>query len=52
MKDEITYTTAGGGTVKWKQAKDSGIWVCEACGDQDRGYAYDANRHAGNCWAR
>lgn len=51
MKDEITYKTAGGGTVTWKQSKDRGTWTCHACGDSDWGYAYEANRHASGCWA-
>ena len=52
VKDKITYTTAGGGTVKWKQTNDGGIWNCEACGDKDSGYPYEANDHASGCWAR
>lgn len=51
MKDEITYTTAGGGTVAWK----NGGWDCKACGDSGRG-SYGtrrfANDHARGCQAR
>ncbi|MFI6296899.1 hypothetical protein ACIBEJ_35280 [Nonomuraea sp. NPDC050790] len=53
MKDQITYTTAGGGTVVWKQDDDRGQWECKACGSSDRrAYAYEANEHASRCWAR
>ncbi|WP_157253244.1 hypothetical protein [Nonomuraea typhae] len=54
MKNEITFTTAGGGTVVWKWHNDDsgGRWVCQACGDKGWGYDTEANKHAGGCWAR
>lgn len=51
VKDEITYTTAGGGTVTWR----NGAWNCKACGDDGTGKfgtSRDANDHARACQAR
>ncbi|MFD9950881.1 hypothetical protein ACFWYW_59155 [Nonomuraea sp. NPDC059023] len=53
MKDKITYTTAGGGTVTWEKREVRGSWECLACGRKDPdGNAYEANKHASGCWAR
>lgn len=51
MKDKITYTTAGGGTVIW----ENNAWSCRACGDTANGKwgtPRDANDHARGCQAR
>lgn len=52
MKDKITYTTAGGGTVVWEESRG---WDCKACGDGGSGKwaSYRlANDHARECQAR
>jgi len=56
VKDEITYTTAGGGTVTWTNIRDGvGRWDCKACGDSGDGSFGTrrfANDHARGCQAR
>lgn len=62
MKDTITYTNAGGGTVTWRFARESSIpwapasregkWKCSGCGRGGYGDRFRAEDHAAKCRAR